>query len=155
MIDLKDVLVVTGSIHIEGGKQISTKSEVRPGQRRGADRLTVTQEKVISGARREADVIATNVSRRLRKLRLLHTNFGTLIAPENAKALRALMIDVTRMVAAFNRDGRDVRIENCYVVEPLAGSRLTGLQGWIERRIKLGDVEVKAAVAGVPKTPSR
>jgi hypothetical protein len=90
----------------------------------------------------------TGYARKLRKLRLLICPYGTLIAASNRQLVRQLMMEITREAAAFNQKhtDADTRIWNCYVVEPLAGPRLQGVQGWARRRVRDGDAETRLAI---------
>src|SRR5689334_4722362 len=82
MVELRPLILVTGTIHAEGGR--THKVESSSGSR-------FVQKRDISKDRRSADVISTTYMRRLRQLRILRTPFGTLIDPAKLDAVKTMI----------------------------------------------------------------
>jgi hypothetical protein len=141
MVTLRPLLVVTGTIRVEGGEQNRMKQTPTVLTERGdKDRVTVVQERLISKARRRANTISIEYLRRLRRLRIAKTPFGTLVDPTRRAELRALVEDATLAVHQFNKAveaaAEDCELSNCLIVEPLRGERLAAVAGWLARKAK-------------------
>jgi hypothetical protein len=139
---LRPLIVVTGTIHVEGGaKNKQTTTNLGEDQTRS----TIFHEREISKDRRHANVIVIAYLRHLRALRIAKTPFGTLCEPSTLPAIKALLQEATRDVIAFNRKSKVCKLSNCYIWEPLSGNRLAAVEGWLSRRLRDGDPEVKTA----------
>lgn len=137
MVELRPLILVTGTIHAEGGRV--HKVESSSGSR-------FVQNRNITKDRRSADVISTTYMRRLRQLRILKTPFGTLVDPAKLGEVKTMINEATSAVAEFNRhESAACVLENCMLWEPLKGARLAAVQGWIARKLMEKDSEVKAA----------
>lgn len=147
MIDLRPLIVVTGTIRIDGGE----KNTVR--QQRGSTRrtdngrkLVVVHEMQITSDRLGADVIATGYARRVLRMRILKTPFGALVDPGHLDKVKAMLTRATADVAAFNAAHTRSKLANCMLWEPLRGNRLDAVRGWIDRQIADGNEEVRNVV---------
>jgi hypothetical protein len=147
MVDLRSLIVVTGTIRIEGGE----KNTVR--QQRGSTRridegtkLVVVHEVRITNDRKKADVITTGYARRIQHLRILKTPFGSLVDPKHLEKVKTMLARASADVAEFNRAYKLTRLSNCMLWEHLKGNRLDAIRGWIDRRLADKDQEVKDAL---------
>ena len=146
MLKLRQLVVVTGGLHAEGGatyerRDVSTDEGDR-------DAVQVTQRCVKTKDRRRADVIVAACSRKLAKLRLLYTPFGHLVLPSQVLVLKQFLYDATKSVAEFNSTAAQkppCRISNEYVWEPLMGNRKSALEGWLMRQFAEHDKDVVRA----------
>lgn len=138
---LRSLIVVTGTVHVEGGDK-TTFEEATPA---GRGRTTRVQTKFISADRKRANVITTGFMRDLRSIRVLKTPFGTLVAPERHAALDDLLADIDRTVAVFNQSSPTTKLLNAVLHEPLKGPRLASVEGWIGKRLVEGNKDVAAA----------
>jgi len=147
MIDLRSLIVVTGTVRIEGGEK-NTVRQQRGSTRRTDDgtKLVVVHEVRISDDRKKADVITTGYARRVQHIRILKTPFGSLIDPKNLDKVKTMMVRASAAVADFNRIHKATRLSNCMLWEPLKGNRLDAVRGWIDRRLVEKDPEVKDAL---------
>lgn len=149
IVQLRPLLVVTGAIHIEGGYTSEVQTSA-PGPR-GATLSTVKTNK--TRARRDADVVASVNSRRVKKLRVLKTPYGLVLHAHSQPTLEAIMRDIARDVAAFNARGEACQMHNCMIFEPLAGARLQGVTGWINWRLRAKDAAVIKALPKILPVP--
>jgi hypothetical protein len=147
VIDLRPLIVVTGTIRIEGGEK-NTVRQQRGSTRRTDDgrKLVVVHEMRITNDRLRADVITTGYARRVQRLRILKTPFGALVDPGHLDKVKAMLTRATADVAAFNTTHTRSRLANCMLWEPLRGNRLDAVRGWIDRQIADGNEEVRNAV---------
>lgn len=140
MVKLRSLIVVTGSVHVEGGETNIVKN--RRAQRTTA---TITVRREVDPARRAANVISADYTRRLRRLPgfILRTPYGVLVDPkEGAPAVRELLVDIDKKIAA--RNGSACTVSNCVLLERLNGDRQERIEEWIGQR--LGDKTVKEAL---------
>lgn len=145
MIELRPFIIVTGRIRTEGGESDRVRRQPRARRTKEGDgrRIVVVHEKIITDARRKADVITTGYARRVQHLRVLWTPFGALIDPKNLDKVKAMMLRASTDVAEFNRTYEGgTRLANCYLYEKLAGNRLEAVRGWIDRRLVERDEDV-------------
>jgi hypothetical protein len=137
---------MTGTLRIEGGK--TGKQTDMPTTDKQADRrriyTSLTRE--VTSDRRRGDVIVSDYLRRIKKLRVLKTPFGTLIDPANLAELRALLDSITADVMTFNASSKTCKLANCLLWEPLLGNRKASVEGWIARRAADGDPEIARAL---------
>jgi len=133
MLSLRPLLVVTGSVHVEGGDEWESKQ--RPnGVGRGKEHLKVTIDRTVTKDRRQANVIYLDFYRRLRKIQLCRTPFGALLDPSRKTELLAILDVMDHKIAAFNAESKTCQLTNCVVWEKLAASRQAGVAGWLARR---------------------
>jgi hypothetical protein len=143
--DLRSLIVVTGTLHVEGGdKNNAVKQESEP-SRSGRERFTVIQNREISPDRRRGNVLANNFLRSLRGLRTAKTPFGTLLTRDKLSALRELMAKADEDIAKFNSEAEDCKMENCVLFEPLRGIRLAKVAAWLSARPKVRKIVTSAA----------
>ena len=131
---LRPLLVITGSIHVEGGDTHSVRQKRGPKHTNGASTHTLSHKRTVTDDRRKANVISMEAMRQVRRLRLLRTPFGSLVLPERLAEVKELIADATRRAAEFNASrgpGATARLTNCLLWEPLKGSRLAAVEGWV------------------------
>lgn len=144
MIDLRPLLVVTGTLHVEGGE----KNRVRKSSVRG-DTNTQTRviDRSVDKSRRDANVIVVDYGRRLKeKIALLRTPYGVLVDQAQREALNALIADSTRKIAEFKAryPTSTTRLANYVLVERLTGLREAAVAGWLAQKKRERDPEVLA-----------
>lgn len=139
MLQLRPLLVVTGAMHVEGGEKNTVRSTSGS---RGQSKQTVVHSREISPVRRKANVVVTGFARRLAKIRLLKTPFGSLIDPRDAQILHSFLAEATQAAARFNQEHKDEEcvLLNCMIWEKLRGNRLAAVEGWVSRRGEDPDV---------------
>jgi hypothetical protein len=137
---LRPLIVVTGSIHVEGGDTHT----VRQAAPKHSGSITINHTRKITQDRRQANVVSTGYMRRVARLRLLKTPYGSLVDPEKLPAVKELLTSATRDVAAFNAAHQEAtaRLTNCLLWEHLRGQRLAAVEGWILRGVSDKVVEV-------------
>lgn len=150
MVDFRPLIIVTGTVHAEGG----LKSAVRTQAVRDGDRAIVTEDRTVSSDRRAANVVATNYMRKLRGLGILRTPWGVLIGPENTRRVRDLLAQATIDAMNFNKAHAGCKLTNTMLVERLAGARLDAVRGYVIRKAKEDDDEVKAAIPSLTTVPT-
>ena len=133
---LSGLLVVTGTIHIEGGENSQARN-TKVQNTKDEDRVTTIYTRTVSIDRRAGNVIVINCSRRLRKLRSLKTPYGSLVLPEYKRDLLAMFMLATQKVAEFNASSEGCVLANCMVWEVLAGNRLAAVEGWLTRQARI------------------
>lgn len=138
MFALKPLLVVTGTLHVEGGE----KNRVRKNTVRG-DNHTQTRivDRVVDKPRRDANVIVVDYGRRLKeRIALLRTPYGVLVSLEKQAALTELIADSTHKIAEWKKayPNSATRLANYVLVEKLAGIREAAVTAWVlvQRREK-------------------
>lgn len=147
MIDLRPLIVVTGTVRIEGGEKNTVRQQEGSSRRSGdGTKLVVVHEVRISDDRKAADVVTTGYARRVQHIRILKTPFGSLVDPKNLDKIKAMIAKASAAVAEFNREHKATKLSNCMLWEPLRGNRLDAVRGWIDRRIVEKDQEVRDAL---------
>lgn len=146
MVELRPLIVVSGTIHADGGKRHKVQRQESSEVRDGRTSNTFVQRREVSKDRRAADVITTSYLRKLRKIRALKTPFGTLVDAAQLGDVKALLAKATEEVIEFNRSARSCKLSNCMIWEPLRGNRLAAVQGWIARQVAESDKRVKGAI---------
>jgi hypothetical protein len=140
MVDLRPLVIVTGTVRVAGGGASTTRR-----RRKQNGHTTITLDRRMTDDRREANVIVTHYLRRLRKIAVLRTPYGVLVAAERSDDVKTLLAEVTRMIAEYNNaKPRACGLSNCVLRERLRGERLTAVAGWIAARAD--DDRVKAAI---------
>lgn len=121
------LLVVTGTIRIEGGEQNKVV-------RHRGSRVVLTRR--VSDDRKAADVITTDYMRRLRGIALMRTPYGVLVATDRRGELDDLLVLTDGKIRAYNAASRSraCHVTNCVVVEELRGARLKAVEAWLRAR---------------------
>jgi hypothetical protein len=155
MLKLRPLVVVTGTIHVEGGatsKRRAPAPAVRNGhgkKRVAAKTAVVTEELHVTDDRGRANSIIVTFSRALRKLTILRVPHGLLIDPADLPALQELSRRLTMKTIEFNASAKTAEITNCWIIEPLQGVRRAAVEGWVARRLAKGDKKAVAARAAL------
>lgn len=140
-----DLVVVTGSIYVEGGEKSTRRDLTERGKNR--DKIRVVQDREVSHDRRQALSIAAGYHRKFQRLRLLRTTpLGTLYDASTLAELKTLFLDLTKRASDFNKDSVECRMLNCLVWEPLVGNRKAAFEGYLARRAADGDAAVVTAL---------
>lgn len=143
MVELRPLIIITGSVHVSGGDT----STVRKRGKTEAHAQTIVINREVTEDRRAANVIATDYMRKLRNLRLLWTPYGVLVNPAELAEIRGLLAHVDHRIAAYHQARkRTCELQNCVIWENLKGNRLNRVTGWIEAQIARGSAEVKEAL---------
>ena len=145
--ELKPLIVITGTIHVEGGINKRTRSQPK----RDGNKLTVVEDREISSSRRKANVIVTDYMRKLRGVRLLRTPYGTLIDPNSLDAVKTLIDEATNEVEEFNRSARGCELSCTLLWETLKGNRAEKVTSYVERKVSENDKEVCDAVGSLTR----
>lgn len=138
MIDLRPLIVVTGTVHVEGGERNRVRSE----STRNGNRQMLVVDRSVTPARHGANVIVVDYGRRLKQLRLLRTPFGTLIDPARLDDLKRLLATTSKKIAEFNTRGGATHLANYVLWERLEGVRRTAVAGWLAGRRREKDEDV-------------
>jgi len=149
MVELRPLIVVTGTIRIKGGETGHVRRQPGSVQRtsgKNGDKLVVVREVQISDDRRDGDVVATGYARRLTRLCILRTPFGVLCDTKDLPRVKDMITRAVQDVATFNDTHSRTALSNCYVWERLAGNRLDSVRGWIDRAVLDKDEEVLTAL---------
>jgi hypothetical protein len=165
MIKLRPLIVVTGTIHLEGGGS-SKKLDSKRLENASADDDSESSETVIrrevTPDRKRGLSLSVLYARRLRLLRILRTPFGTLIDPMKLGDVKDLLMNATKDIAKFNEETRTCEVANCMVWEPLSGNRKLAVEGWLSHKAANGYRDVLHAllrlqqpeVPAAPATPA-
>lgn len=122
MIELRPLLIVSGTFHVEGGK---TRTDPE---------------------RKAGNVLAAGYFRHMRDLTILHTPWGRLVDPANLTKVKDAIAQATIDASRFNRAHTRCRMENTTLWEHLRGNRLDIVIAWVDRKLREGDQEVQDAV---------
>src|SRR5580704_8806766 len=123
MIELRPLLMVMGTLHVESS-----------GPRTDKDR-------------KAGNVLAAGYFRRIRELTILHTPWGRLMDPVNLRKVKDLIAQTTIDVASFNVSHSKCHADNTTVWGHLKGNWREAVIGWVDRKGRDGDVEVRDALA--------
>jgi len=140
---LRPLIVVTGTLHVDGGA--SVKLVQRTGTQESSQ---ITHEKTVSPDRARANVIVSDVNRKLRKHDPLLTPFGRLFEVGVLSHLVAIFDETTLVLAEFNRTSTGCNIVNGYVWEHLAGNRRAAVEGWAAYHREADRLSLKGHVHG-------
>ncbi len=152
MLQLRPLVVITGTIHVEGGAKSSVhsvqgrKKKKAPRSRKNARQLTVVHHRTVSLDRDRANVIATNYSRKLLRMRLLRTPFGTLLEPAKLNDFKKMMMEIATVVAVFNKGATRAQVTNGWLWENLSGVRLAAVRGWLAQQSRHKNEDVREAL---------
>lgn len=152
-IRLRPLVVVTGTIRVEGGAQSKRRTPAR--SESAGHELTVTEHVKITADRRRADVLRIKFARQLERLVILRTDFGQLVDVAKLPELRQFLTELSTAATAFNRSARTAEVLNCFVWEHLTGQRKAAVEGWIARRLGEKDIDVSAALPQLEPEPPR
>lgn len=144
--NLRPLIVVTGTLHVEGGLKSHRRAAAPGDKKRDGTRTTIVQDREVSDERGRAHVIFATYARRIKALRLLKTPFGMLVDPNHLTVVQTLLVDMTKKAAEFNKGTKVCKIENCLVWEELFGNRKAALEGWLARRKWDGDKAILKAL---------
>lgn len=147
MVELKPLIVVTGTVHVEGGINKRTRSSPK----RDGNKLTVVEDREISGSRRKANVIVTDYMRKFRSLRLLRTPYGTLVDPSSLDDVKALIDEATKEIEGFNSSARGCELSCTLLWETLKGNRAEKVAEYIDRKLREDDKEVREAIGSLAR----
>jgi hypothetical protein len=146
VLDLRPLIIVTGTIHVEGGE----RNRVRSGKRTPKNGQTQTRivDRSVTADRHAANVIVVDYGRRLKQMALLRTPYGVLIGPETLDDLRQLIAASTKKIEEFNakRKRSTTQLANYVLWENLSGVRQIAVAGWLEVQRKEKDEVVLAAL---------
>ena len=152
-IQLRPLIVVTGTIHVEGGdkskvqtrvRQVKDKVKKNGAPRKTTERLTVVHERIVHRHRRQANVVATDYARKMRGIRIIKTPFGHLIERSRLKDFKALSVALAKDVVKFNRSHDGAQLYNGLLWEVLGGKRLDSVRGWLLMKSRKDDGVRKA-----------
>lgn len=121
MISLRPLLLLDGTLHVEGGKSRTDKE------------------------RKAGNVIAAGYFRRTRELTILHTPWGRLVDPANLRKVKDIIAQATIDVGKFNATHTQCYVENTMIWEHLKGNRLDAVTVWLDRKLRDEDEEAKNA----------
>lgn len=146
MVELRPLIVVTGTVHVEGGETNTVRNRSKTKTRAEG---TVVLDRKVSPDRRDANVITTNYMRKLRMMAVLRTPFGVLLKVNQLDELRQLLSDVGGRIATYNVVPRKCSLSNCVLWERLRGTRLIATAGWIDAQLAGGNTDVKKALSAL------
>lgn len=122
---LRPLLIVSGTVHVDYNRPKTDK------------------------ARRAGNVLAALYFKRLRDLTILMTPWGRLVDVKEHEALEALIAKATADAREHNREHVKCCVESTLIWETLTGNRLDAVSGWVARKLRDGDAEVKHALARI------
>ena len=143
MVELRPLIIVSGTLHVEGGLSKST----RVSKKADTTKVVTTEERTVSKDRRAGNVVAASYMRRMAVLKILRTPWGALVGPEEIDKLKAMVAQASAEVTSFNKLHTKCKLANTMVYEPLEGPRREAISAWVARKAREGDEEVKTALA--------
>jgi hypothetical protein len=144
MVELRPLIVVTGTLRVEGGlKRARTKAKAKGSQ------IMVTESLNIGEDRRAGNVVAARYLRKLAGLKILHTPFGSLVDPKNLDRVKDTISQAMIDCQAFNRAHEKCKVMNTMIWEHLRGQRLDAIIAWVDRRVREGDDSVTAVLSSL------
>ena len=152
MIDLRPLIVVTGTVHVEGGERNRVRSS---NAKNGSSRQEIVVDRSVSVDRRAANVIVVDYGRRINQIALVRTPFGILVDPKRLDELKRLLGRIDKKIRDFNttRTGT-ARVANYVLWEPLEGVRKTAVAGWLLARKIAKDESVIEVIKELRPTSS-
>ena len=126
--DFPPFCIVTGTVSVRGGETRKMTSTA------GADgRRDVSMVKISLPAKRRGDSISAKFMKKLDRLRVLKTPFGSLVHVDHLPDVKKMIAEANETVRIFNGEGHDECVLwNCIVWEPLRGNRLTAVKAWLQ-----------------------
>ena len=152
MVELRPLIIVTGTARVEGGEK--NRVRYRP-KGDNANQQVVTVDRQVTADRRAANVIATDHMRKLRSVTLLRTPYGVLVDPARLPELKETLNRVSRKIVEYNKSKRACGLTNCILWEHLRGQRLSAVAGWIDAELAKGNEEMQALVPELTLKRSR
>jgi hypothetical protein len=143
MVDLRPLILITGTLRVEGGEKNRVRNE---DSTRAGNSVHVVVDRTVSKDRRAANVIVTDYMRKLRGIVILRTPYGTLLDPVRLDEFKQLMAVVLRRIADYTSVPRRTRLTNCVLSEKLAGQRQAAIAGWLAAEAAQGNDEVQSAL---------
>lgn len=143
MIELRPLLVLSGTLHVEGGLSKSVRKERGS---RGPSHVVITEERTVAKDRRAGNVLAAGYMRRIRDLKLLRTPWGVLADPKNLGKIKDVIAQAVIDASVFNEGHPKCYVMNTMIWEHLKGNRLEAVLGWVDRKLREDDQEVKDAI---------
>lgn len=123
MIALRPLLIVFGTLHVDGGRSRMDKE------------------------RKAGNVLAAGYFRRTRDLTILHTPWGRLVDPVNLRKVKDVIAQATIDVSRFNAVRERCRVDNTLVWEHLRWNLRDAVTIWVDRKVQDGgDEEFKNAI---------
>lgn len=138
---LRPLLVVTGTIHVDGGASTEILGESDSVKKDGVEQKSISQKRTITTDRRAANVITTNCLRQIRKAAILRTPFGTLFPLANKKTIKKMLDDMSKAVADFNKHSTTCELVNTFFLDKLEGDREAALSGWLSKRVDKPEIQ--------------
>jgi hypothetical protein len=143
MVDLRPLILITGTIRVDGGEKNRVRNE---DSTRAGNSMKVVTDRTVSKDRRAANVIVTDYMRKLRGIVILRTPYGTLLDPARLDEFKKLMAGVLHKIVDYTNDERRTRLTNCVLWEKLVGQRQAAVAGWIAAELAQGNEEVRLAL---------
>jgi hypothetical protein len=150
MVDLRPLILITGTIRVEGGEKNRVRNE---DSTRAGNTMKVITDRTVSKDRRAANVIVTDYMRKLRGIVILRTPYGTLLDPSRVEEFKQLMAIVLRRIADYTAETRTTRLTNCVLWEKLSGQRQAAIAGWVAAELAHGNKDVKQALKELTEAP--
>jgi hypothetical protein len=142
MVELRPLIVVTGTLRVEGGLKRARKKATTKGAQ-----IMVTESLNIGEDRRAGNVVAARYLRKLAGLKIVHTPYGSLVDPENLVRVKDTIAQATIDCQAFNREHEKCKVSNTMLWEHLRGMRLDAITAWIDKHMREGDEDVTKVLA--------
>lgn len=152
MLDLPPLVVVTGTVHVEGGERnrVRAKNLTKNGSRQ-----EIVVDRAVSEDRRAANVIVTDYWRRLKAIANLRTPYGVLIEETRLDDFKKLLAHTAQKIMAFNTSHKgSTRLTSYVLFEPLEGKRRTAVATWIAAKRGAKDETVLKAMKELYSTPA-
>jgi hypothetical protein len=152
MLDLRPLIVVSGTVHVEGGE----KNKVRATNlTTNGTRQEIVVDRSVSQDRKAANVIVTDYWRRLKAISLLRTPYGVLLDPQRLDDFKAVLAHTAEKILDFNTSRRgSTRLTSHVLWEPLEGKRRAAVVEWVQVKRGAKDVAVTKAFKELRATSS-
>lgn len=143
MLDLRPLIVVSGTVHVEGGE----KNRVRATNlTTNGTRQEIVVDRSVSQDRKAANVIVTDYWRRLKTISLLRTPYGVLLDPMKIDDFKKVLAHTAGKILEFNTSRRGgTRLTSYVLWEPLEGKRKAAVAEWIQ--VKRGEKDATVTKA--------
>lgn len=143
MLDLRPLIVVSGTVHVEGGE----KNRVRATNlTTNGTRQEIVVDRSVSQDRKAANVIVTDYWRRLKAISLLRTPYGVLLDATKIDDFKKVLAHTAGKILEFNTSRRgSTRLTSYVLWEPLEGKRKAAVAEWIQ--VKRGEKDTAVTKA--------
>lgn len=129
MLDLRPLIVVSGTVHVEGGERNKVRAT---NLTTNGTRQEIVVDRSVSQDRKAANVIVTDYWRRLKAISILRTPYGVLLDLARLDDFKRLMTHVAQKILDFNTSRRgSTRLTSYVLWEPLEGKRRAAVAEWI------------------------